>query len=174
MTLDIKQLVDIVKNSTEERLVITDFFVDAHTEVYSYKGKVQAKERPRSGKGGRMFTPPATREFEKEVKQWAKSLNAPCVAFPIKVTLAVLEECLEPETCLHSIWGLTYNQKGDVDNLGKSILDGANGVLYKDDKQIVDLRITRRYSRVAGFTIAISRAGLTALEYSNFVKRFNK
>lgn len=33
----------------------------------------------------------------------------------------------------------------DLDNLAKSILDACNGVIYKDDAQIVDLITHKRY-----------------------------
>ena len=66
---------------------------------------------------------------------------------------------------------LFYNTKGDVDNLAKSILDGLNGVLYLDDKQIVDLHIRRCYGEPCGFDIHIVRSGLTKLEYTNYCKR---
>lgn len=35
----------------------------------------------------------------------------------------------------------------DIDNYNKIILDSLSGVLYKDDVQIVTLRITKRYSK---------------------------
>lgn len=34
-----------------------------------------------------------------------------------------------------------YSQRGDVDNLAKAVLDAANGVLWADDAQIVDLHV---------------------------------
>ena len=33
----------------------------------------------------------------------------------------------------------------DLDNIAKNILDGLNGIAYDDDKQIVDLHITKSY-----------------------------
>ncbi|XZN30187.1 RusA family crossover junction endodeoxyribonuclease [Clostridium perfringens] len=37
-------------------------------------------------------------------------------------------------------------KKPDVDNIAKIILDSLNGVAYKDDSQIVDLRIIKSYT----------------------------
>lgn len=34
---------------------------------------------------------------------------------------------------------------GDVDNLAKAVLDALNGLLYVDDKQVVELRSRKRY-----------------------------
>ncbi len=33
---------------------------------------------------------------------------------------------------------------GDVDNIGKAVLDGMNKIVYEDDEQVVDLTIHRR------------------------------
>ncbi|WP_332834903.1 RusA family crossover junction endodeoxyribonuclease [Clostridium perfringens] len=37
-------------------------------------------------------------------------------------------------------------KKPDVDNIAKIILDSLNGVAYKDDSQIVDIRIIKKYT----------------------------
>ena len=36
--------------------------------------------------------------------------------------------------------------KPDVDNVAKTIMDALSGVVYKDDKQVVDLLIKKRYT----------------------------
>lgn len=142
---------------------------DLDTHVMKYVGFVKAKERPRSGKGGRMFTPKETRQFEKSVSDWAKEQwTLPPLRHPVRVDVVVYEAGTEEQIrdC-----DVIYNQKGDVDNLGKSILDGMNGIVYKDDKQITDLRIRREYSQQPGFCVSIERSGLTKAEYANYLKR---
>lgn len=37
-------------------------------------------------------------------------------------------------------------KKPDIDNVLKSVLDGLQGVAYKDDKNITSARISKRYS----------------------------
>jgi Holliday junction resolvase RusA-like endonuclease len=159
----------VITNATPEIYLM---FVDNGLFSFEYSGAVKAKERPRSGKGGRMYTPTETRKFEKAVADWGKDVwDGPPLRYPIRVRLMVNEFTDDQRLVSLSRLGLVYNQKGDVDNLGKSILDGLNGVMYKDDKQIVDLQIRRQYSDEAGFKLEIARAGLTPLEYSNFIKR---
>lgn len=52
----------------------------------------------------------------------------------------------------------------DIDNRIKPALDAANGVLWKDDKQICELRVVKRLARTlgvpkgGGFSIAVSSA----------------
>lgn len=42
---------------------------------------------------------------------------------------------------------LVHRSRPDVDNLAKAVMDGLNQLAWKDDSQIVDLRITKRYTR---------------------------
>lgn len=43
-------------------------------------------------------------------------------------------------------WRLFPTKKPDVDNIAKVICDALNGLAYKDDKQIVDLDVRKRYA----------------------------
>jgi Holliday junction resolvase RusA-like endonuclease len=46
-------------------------------------------------------------------------------------------------------------KKPDIDNLAKSILDGINGVIWKDDSQIVSLHITKVYASGTGVDVLV-------------------
>ena len=150
--IDLQELVNLIREVNERNCsvgkAVREYF-ERDRHIFCYSGPVKAKERPRSGKGGRMFTPPETRKFEKAVNDWAKGKDIKTIGYPIRVELTIFEQTADKDKLEHGLFGLTYNQKGDVDNLGKSILDGMNGVIYKDDKQITDLRIRRQYSNVA-------------------------
>ena len=37
-------------------------------------------------------------------------------------------------------------KRPDADNIAKIVLDALNGIAYKDDSQIVDLSVPKRYS----------------------------
>ncbi len=139
--------------------------------IYEYVGKVVPKQRPRKGKGGRMFTPPETREFERLVKEWGYDCGMTPVRYPIRATLTVYDETSEPDLVSHSVLGMVYYGKKDLDNIGKAVFDALNGVAYKDDKQLVDIRIKRRYKLHSGFRLVLERRGLSAMEYSNLKKR---
>jgi len=45
--------------------------------------------------------------------------------------------------------------KPDVDNIVKAIFDALNGVVWKDDVQVVALRVEKRYSMVPGVVVRI-------------------
>ena len=44
----------------------------------------------------------------------------------------------------------------DADNLAKSQLDGMNGVVFVDDKQVVDLHIVKRGAEKPGVDVEVS------------------
>lgn len=81
------------------------------------------KGRPRKGKHG-FYTPPETRQYESEVKILASQQ----IKTPFEGDLSV------------DIKFYLKGRRGDIDNYVKSLLDGLNGVAWKDDHQIVDLR----------------------------------
>jgi len=44
---------------------------------------------------------------------------------------------------------------GDVDNFAKCILDGLNNVIWKDDLQVVDLRVRKYFGEIPGAWVYI-------------------
>ena len=48
----------------------------------------------------------------------------------------------------------------DLDNLTKAVTDGLNGVVYRDDAQITDLILTKRYSHEPGIVVTIAEVDL--------------
>lgn len=151
---------------------IAPFEFDQEPLVFAYEGDLVAKERPRKGKNGKMFTPQRTRNFEKKVAEWGMLNMAGMgpLSFPIKVSLLILDQTNDQDAVLHSQCGLTYNTKSDIDNYEKSILDGLNKVVWRDDKQVCEVVKQRRWALAPGFRIAIYRAGLSEMEYQNFLK----
>jgi Holliday junction resolvase RusA-like endonuclease len=49
-------------------------------------------------------------------------------------------------------------KKPDADNVAKLILDGCNGILYKDDSQIVTLIVHKKYSDNPRVEVKIAKA----------------
>ena len=107
----------------------------------------RTKQRPRLGRRRKAYTPAATIEFERAVKEaWLEQhegeppIEGPCGMVTeigtdyIYVEVFPLEESQRPKYVT-----------GDLDNYQKSIQDGLNGVAYGDDKQVhyLDLRLTK-------------------------------
>lgn len=155
---DYKQIAYNYKNG------VNPVIPNVETYMLRYFGEVVPKERPRKGKNGSMYTPAATRKFEKAVKEWAVSEEMQKVYYPIRVRLSIYDRTADTELLNLSTNGLAYAELRDLDNMAKAVLDGLNGVMYKDDRQIVELNISRRYGSKAGFSITYGRAGLSSKE----------
>lgn len=48
-----------------------------------------------------------------------------------------------------------HNLKPDIDNLVKSVMDSFNGVVYKDDGQVVFIQVRKQYANFTGVKIEI-------------------
>ena len=49
-------------------------------------------------------------------------------------------------------------KKPDVDNIAKAVLDALNGAAWLDDKQVIALRVAKRYGHPARMTVEIEEA----------------
>lgn len=102
-----------------------------------------AKGRPRLGKY-RTYTPEKTRQFETELKQkFIKLYKAPpllgalelIICFYLKRPSSISEKKRPyPTVC------------PDLDNYLKAFLDAGNGIIYKDDAQVVRLMASKAYA----------------------------
>lgn len=113
------------------------------------EGKIRGKQRPRVVKG-HAFTPRETKDYENLVKinyinQAGKYFLGPVRArieayykipksYPKKRVQAIREGKEEP------------TKKPDSDNIAKIILDSLNSTAYKDDSQVIELTVIKRYT----------------------------
>ena len=127
-------------------------------------GQPVGKGRPRIGKVGahaRMFTPAKTVNYESTVALFAAQamagralLTGPVnlqmrVDFPIPASWSMKKQrAAEAGQILPTV-------KPDSDNIVKAICDAINGVVWKDDVQVVDLTVKKRYSVVPGVAVRI-------------------
>lgn len=51
------------------------------------------------------------------------------------------------------------SKKPDIDNIAKVILDALNGIAYKDDTQVISLKIYKKYGEKANVSVLIKEAG---------------
>ena len=82
------------------------------------------KGRPRLGRRGRTFTPERTRDFQEAVRQQVREQR-------IGQGLPVLQGPLGAAVAFNM-----HPYRGDVDNLQKSLFDGANLEAWMDDGQL--------------------------------------
>ena len=117
---------------------------------FTINGECVPKARPRFSKFGHVYTTPKTRAYENIVKSTAIDNRVPCVTTALRVELVIyksIPKSFSKEKRKLANEGKIYPiVKPDIDNYVKSVLDGLNGVLFIDDKQIVDFRAIKKYS----------------------------
>lgn len=98
-------------------------------------GKPQGKERPRLGKG-HVYTPSSTKSYETLIGTLANVAmrGHEILTGPVSVVMSFQFGSKE---------GGFYIGKADLDNLVKSCLDGMNGIVFKDDRQVCQLAATK-------------------------------
>lgn len=135
-------------------------------------GEPAAKERPRSGKGGRIYTPAKTHKAEQALRQnWiaanmeqygsVHTFEEP-VRIKVRFYFAPLKSFPKWEMRLirHGTT-IPKHTKPDIDNLLKLVLDALNGVAYKDDSLVTAISGEKCYSdKGPGTEIEIYRVEL--------------
>lgn len=115
------------------------------------QGKGRAKI-VRIGGFSRMATPAKTVAYEGLIAHAAQAAMAgrPMLDGPVAVFLVL--DCQVPAS-----WSGKKQRealagehmpttKPDIDNVCKAVFDGCNGVLWRDDVQVVDVRVRKRYA----------------------------
>lgn len=122
------------------------------------------KKRPRfSTRNGfvQSYTVKETRDYEDHVRSIASTamgssepLETPVgVYLYMRLPIPKSHSKKRLEACLSGLEKPI--KKPDIDNLAKSLLDGMNGVVFKDDSQIVSLHCTKVYASEAGVDIMV-------------------
>ena len=96
------------------------------------------KQRPRLGKGGKVYTPNSTKLFEEICRlsygnryYFDKEYISIKIVFKFKVP-----KSYSKKKHSEAIEGKIRPSTNDIDNLLKSVLDGLNGKAWKDDRYI--------------------------------------
>ena len=107
------------------------------------------------------YTPKKTLDFEDQVRKAAQDamgktdlLETPIAVYLyFRLPIPQSYSKKRSEACLNG--SEKHIKRPDLDNLIKSVLDGMNGVVFKDDSQITSLHCTKVYSNVAGVNILV-------------------
>ena len=119
------------------------------------EGKVKPKQSFRYTRFGHKYTP-------RDVKQYARDIQYSfCAKYPKWLPSMFFEKPLRAEIEVYKQMPKSFNKtkkqraiageirpliKPDIDNCTKNIFDALNGIVYPDDKQIVELSIKKFYS----------------------------
>ena len=131
---------------------------------FKIPGKAQAKQRPRMGRSGIVYTPKETLVYENYVKMcysdyanqfgWLPYENQ--VRAEIEVLVAVPKSDSKTKKKAKIEGMIRPAVKPDCDNLAKSILDSLNGLAYQDDKQVVELLVKKYYAENAEVRVRLT------------------
>ena len=128
--------------------------LDGDLITFRVDGAPVAKGRARAttiGGKARLYTPSKTRRYEDQV-----SIAAACAMGerrPVEgeVTMTVTAMIAIPKSFsqkkrANAVAGIIHpTTRPDADNYAKAALDGCNGILFRDDSQVTDLIIRKRY-----------------------------
>ena len=129
-------------------------------------GAPVGKGRPRAARRGTgvvMFTPEKTAGYEALVAAAASNAMR-AEAGPLFT--GPLEAVLEMRIPIPASWSKAHKaaalagtelptSKPDIDNVAKAILDACNGVVFRDDAQVVVLIATKAFSEEPGVRVVI-------------------
>lgn len=127
-------------------------------------GEAVGKGRPRvSTVGGhaRMFTPTKTANYETLIALAAqqamngRELIAGPVLVEMKIFVSVAASWSKKKTA-EALQGLVMpTKKPDADNVLKAICDGINGIVFKDDVQVVNVSMSKRFGETPGVLVRV-------------------
>ena len=138
-------------------------------------GAPVGKGRPRAARRGAgvvMFTPGKTADYEALVAATAAAALS-CDALAHQLLDGPLEAVLEMRFPVPVSWSKAkraralagaewHTSKPDADNVAKAILDACNGVVFRDDAQVVMLIATKAFSEEPGVRVVIRECSLLA------------
>lgn len=119
--------------------------------IFEIKEKAIGKERPRyNTKTHTTYTPQRTKDFEEKVRwsfvsKYNIEKEASYEPFRATITAIFKPPVNTSKKRLKEIIGTSYIKKPDIDNIAKAILDSLNGLAYKDDNQVTELLIKKKY-----------------------------
>lgn len=131
---------------------------------FTVPGAPQGKGRPRVGRiagQARMFTPAKTAAYEGLIAHAAHAALAgrPMLEGACAANLHI--DCPVPAS-----WSgkkqraalageILPTSKPDIDNVLKAVADGCNGVLWRDDVLLVEVRVRKRYGATPGVRVEV-------------------
>ena len=133
-------------------------------QIFFTVPQVSGKGRPRFARKGTLvktYTDAKTLTYEKSIQTYAKQamgstsplIGAVAAYLHIGIPIPPSYSKARQIACINGDERPT--KKPDIDNIVKAVLDGMNGIVYLDDKQVVDLHLTKVYSSKEGIDIMV-------------------
>lgn len=123
---------------------------------FEIEGKPTGKGRPRFRRMGNFvqtYTPTATADYEKLVRLRFQNAGGIITEKPVRVEIAAFFAPPKSARKKDKIEMLANRilpvKKPDCDNIAKIVLDALNKIAYKDDAQVAELSVKKRYAAAA-------------------------
>lgn len=141
-----------------------DVIATPRTILITIPGAARAKQRARVAIRGRFasaYTPKETVNAEAWVKHCAvEQAGQPCLEGPlslaVEIVVGVADSWSKRKRAAALDGAVFPTGKPDIDNCFKLLADALNGVIWRDDAQIVSLMVTKRYGRAPCTTLRVT------------------
>ena len=132
--------------------------------MYTVYGEPVGKGRPRFARRGNFvstYSPQKTKTYEDEIRMMARAAMGSSEVLETPVTVAIYIRVGIPASfskqkrkdALEGI--LKPTKKPDADNILKCFLDAMNGIVYLDDKQVVNIHLTKLYAEIPAVEVMV-------------------
>lgn len=138
--------------------------------VFTVPGQPVAKQRPKFARMGafvKTYTPKETVNYESLVRyaaaqamNGADPMEGP-LTLNVEIFLTIPASASKKQQLLMRQNIVMPTKKPDGDNVLKAIKDACNGVVWRDDSQIVDGHYRKRYSMTPGVRVTVDMADCT-------------
>lgn len=129
---------------------------------FEIEGKPAGKGRPRFKRMGNFvqtYTPEKTAAYEKLVRLRFQNAGGVITEKPVRIKIVA---CFAPPKSARKKQKaemlanrILPAKKPDCDNIAKIILDALNQIAYKDDSQVVELSVKKKYASEAKVSVHI-------------------
>lgn len=114
-------------------------------------GTIRGKARPRFNYWTKnVYTPNNTKKYEKLIKEQYKKADGVISQKDISIRIIAnfkIPKSYTKKKIKEIEEGKLRPHKIDVDNIAKVVMDALNKVAYEDDRQIVNLEVSKRYTK---------------------------
>ena len=132
------------------------------------QGKARARTVQRNGVT-RSFTPEKTVLYENLIKgcfleEYGRAGTMFADWEPVSIQIiaqyVIPKRATRKEAAAMAVDDILPTKKPDVDNIAKAVADALNGIAYKDDAQVTDLSVKKRYAAGGeeGLLVTLSEA----------------
>lgn len=125
--------------------------------IYEFEmpGEIVGKARPRMNtRTGKAYTPTNTKNYEYFLRQWfiAAYPNFKPIESRVKVSIiayfSIPKSTSKKKEAEMLAGNISPTKKPDADNIIKIILDAMNKFAFKDDTQVTNLQIEKKYAKI--------------------------